>query len=269
MPVPLSPENWRPSDIDEAVPPVRTDISCPLPKILAETSRRAEELVDNLQRFSASEHIEHIEIGKNGKPRITTQEMNYIVQIDQTSSDYPSIEEYRSGGTDSQQPPLADTGTAAFALIFHPSHIGNFDVRCEGLTEMRGAPAWQVHFEERPDPAKAFHAMRIGGSVYLLRFKGRAWISTETYEVLRMETDLVSPIPKINLQLEHLSIVYAPVDFPKRHVQLWLPESASLYIGYRGRRYERVHRFSQFQLFWVDSDQAVKEPIHSKDAQSQ
>ena len=198
--VPLSPPTWRPPDIDEAVPPVRTDISCPLPKILAETSRRAEELVDNLQRFSASEHIEHIEIGKNDKPRTTTQEMNYIVQIDQTSSGYPSIEEYRSGGTDSQLPPVADTGTSAFALIFHPSHIGNFDVRCEGLTEMRGAPAWQVHFEERPNPAKAFHAMRIGGSVYLLRFKGRAWISTDTCEVLRMETDLVSPIPKINLQ---------------------------------------------------------------------
>jgi hypothetical protein len=59
------------------------------------------------------------------------------------------------------------------------------------------------------------------------------------------------------------------VEFPKRHLQLWLPESASLYIGYRGRRYERVHKFSQFQLFWVDSEQAVKEPIHSKDAQSQ
>jgi hypothetical protein len=257
--------SWGPPDIDEAVPPVRA-ISCPLPTILEETSKRAEELVDNLQRFSASERIEHIEIGKSGKSRTTSQEMNYVVQIEQNSSGYPRIEEYRSGDTDMQHPPLADTGTAAFALIFHPSHIGNFEVRCEGATEMRGAPAWQVRFEESPDPEKAFHAMRVGGSLYLLRLKGRAWITADTYEVLRMETDLVSPMPQIDLQMDHLAIDYAPVEFQKPHLQLWLPQSASLYVGYRGRRYERVHKFSQFQLFWVDSEQAVKEPASGKAA---
>ena len=220
-------------------------------------------IVENLQRFSASEHIEHIELGKGGAPRTASEEMNYVVQIEQNSAGYPSITEYRSGDSKIQAAPFGDTGTAAFAMIFHPTHIGTFDFRCEGSTEMQGMSAWQLHFQETPDEAKAFHAMRIGGALHVLRFKGRAWIAADTYEVLRIETDLVSPLPKINLQKEHLAIVYAPVAFPQRHVQLWLPESASLYIGYRGRRYERVHKLSQFQLFWVDSDQAVKEPSQS------
>jgi hypothetical protein len=75
----------------------------------------------------------------------------------------------------------------------------------------------------------------------------------------------VSPIPEIGLQLEHMIIVYAPVEFQKSHVRLWLPESASLYIEHHGHRYERVHSFSQFQLFAVDAAEAIKEPTAGKD----
>jgi hypothetical protein len=119
---------------------------------------------------------------------------------------------------------------------------------------------------ERTDPSKAFQALRIGGSLYLPRLKGRAWIAPDNYAVLRIETDLVSPIPQIDLQMEHLVIIYAPVEFQKGHVRLWLPASVSLYLTYRGHRYERVHNFSQFQLFSV---QAIKEPIASKDENPQ
>jgi hypothetical protein len=252
---------WGPPDIDDAVPPVRTDVPCPLPQILEETSRHTQEFVENLQRFSASERIEHIEIGKNGKTQTITSEGGYVAQVKQNSSGYPNVEEFRSGNPGAQQPPLADTATAAFALIFHPLHIGDFDVRCEGLSEMQGAPAWQLHLEESPDPAKSFSAIRIGRSLYLPRFKGRAWIAADSYEVLRIETDLAAPIPEIDLQLEHLTIVYAPVEFQRLHLRMRLPQSTSLYIGYRGHRYQRVHEFSQFQLFSVDADQKIKEPI--------
>jgi hypothetical protein len=252
---------WGPADIDDAAPAVRTDTPCPLPRILQETSKHSQDFLENLQRFSANERIEHIDIGKDGKShRSATQVVNYVAQIEENSSGYPTVKEYRYRSSGIQQPPpLVDTSTAAFALIFHPTHIGNFDFRCEGLTELQASPAWQVRFEER-DETKAFHAMRYGRSVYLPSFKGRAWITTDTYQVLRIETDLVSPVPQIDLRLEHLVITYARVEFQKRHVQLWLPESASLFIEYRGRRYERRHDFSDFQLFWIDTEQTVKEP---------
>jgi hypothetical protein len=259
------PSNWSPPDIDAVVPPVRAEIPCPLPQILHETSQRAQELVENLQSFAASERIEHIEFGKNGKVRGSTKQVaNYTAQIEQSPTGL-WVEEYRSGESEIQRPLLTDTGTAAFALIFHPRHVADFDIRCEGQTELQGVPAWQVHFEERDDPTKSFHAIRIDRSTYHLRFKGRAWIARDNHQVLRMQTDLVAPIPKIDLQVEHLEIAYAPVDFPKRKVQLWLPESATLYISYHGHRYERLHQFSRFQLFSVDTSESVKEPHPSSD----
>ena len=262
--------SWAPSDIDEAVPPVRSDVTCPLPQILKETSKHTQDFIDNLQRISASDRIEKIDIGKDGRSHNSgTQLVDYVAQIEENSLGYPAVTEYRHASTGTRQPSLVDTGTVAFALIFHPSHLKNFDFRCEGLTDVQASPVWQVRFQERPDESKSFHAMRVGRNVYLPRLKGRAWIATDTYQVVRIETDLVSPIPEIDLQVEHLMIAYAPVDFQKRHVRLWLPESASLYIGYRGHRYQLKHDFSDFQLFWVDAGETIKDPNPNKDAKLQ
>jgi tetratricopeptide (TPR) repeat protein len=257
---PVTAAREGPPDIDAGIPSVLSDKACPLAQVLRGASNRTMDLIDNMSRFSASEHVEHIEFDRNGhKHNSSTETANYVVDIEPGSSGYPNIEEYRAGGG-TQRASFVDVGTAAFTLIFHPSHIGNFDFHCEGLTELRGHLAWQVHFVEGTDPKRPFTAIRIGRSIQLTRFKGRAWISTDNYNVLQIETDLVRPIEDIKLLREHMMITYAPVEFSSRHIQLWLPESSSLYIAYRGRRYERIHTLSDFQLFSVDSVQADKQP---------
>jgi hypothetical protein len=138
--------------------------------------------------------------------------------------------------------------------------VGNFKVQCEGLTDLQGTRAWQLRFEEGSDLSHSFSAIQIKNTEYRLRLKGRAWIAADNYEVLRVQTDLAAPIPEINLEVEHCDISYAPVEFAKNKVRLWLPESASMQISYRGRRYRRLHTFSHFQLFLVDTEQKVKEP---------
>jgi tetratricopeptide (TPR) repeat protein len=245
---------WEPPDIDASLPPVLSNgDACPLLQILQGTSSHTLELIENMRRFSASEYIEQVDIDKNGKRRnSSTQNVNYVAEIRQNPSGYPSIQEYRSGAGATQNK-VMDFGGALFALIFHPSHIGNFEFRCEGLADLQGLPVWQLHFLESNDSNRPFAAVRNGGSITLTKFKGRAWITSDGYEVLRIETDLVSPVVPIDLQREHKIITYAPVEFPSRHTRLWLPDSNSLYIVYRGHRYERVHTFTEFRLFSVSA----------------
>jgi len=259
--VEASVQSWAPADIDELIPPVQADASCPLPQVLKETSKRTEDLIQSLQRFSADERIEQLDLDKQGKRRdASVHVVNYVAQIDDKASGYPKIKEYRSGIAGIDKASLVDGGMAVFALMFHPTHIASFDFRCEGSTSLRGTTAWQLHFEEGSDPNQSFQAIRVGGSLYLPRLKGRAWIATDSYEVLRIETDLASPIPQLGLEREHLVISYASVDFKSPAVRLWVPETTSLYMAYRGHRYVRAHAFSHFHLFSVDSDQAIKEP---------
>src|SRR5215471_11554136 len=181
-----TPIPWAPPDIDASVPPVLSDSStCPLPEILKQASNHTLDLIDNMRRFSASEQIEQIEIDRNGKRHSSgTEVINYVVEIEEKSSGYPSVREYRAGSNQIRQAGIVDSGGAVFALIFHPSHIGNFEFRCEGLTDMEHSPAWQVHFVEGDDPNKVFTAIKIGGAIHLPGFKGRAWISADGYNVL-------------------------------------------------------------------------------------
>jgi hypothetical protein len=252
----------QPKPDDQRFPnDIPSDVACPLQKILDGASERAAEMVDNLQRFTATEQIEYTEFKKNGKPRKANNQLfSYVAEIAQTPSGEFWVEEDRAGKTDTDSFQLYDTGTAAFALIFHPKKIENFEFRCDGRTNLQGVTAWQLRFVERADPQKSFHQIRIDRSVYQLRFGGRAWIAADDYQILRLQTDLVAPLPQIRLQLEHLDISYAPVEFDKRKFSVWLPQSASMQISYRGRRYERVHKFSHFQLFLVVTEQTVKTP---------
>ncbi len=178
----------------------------------------------------------------------------------------PDIPESRS--TDQEQAigkrRFQTSALQPFALIFYPTHIGEFEFRCEGLTELSGSSVWQLHFQESADLNRPFTAITIGRSVYLPRFKGRAWVASSNGEVLRIETDLVSPIPQIELQLEHMVIEYAPIDFSARQERLWLPKSTDVYLAYHGHHYERTHIFSQFRLFSVDSSETVKNKLASE-----
>lgn len=246
---------------DKELTKLQSDNSCPLAEILKAASERATEMVDNLQRFTATEEIEYTELKRHAKRlRSTQQWFSYVANVEQGPSGAFWIEEYRSAKTSGDASPMSDTGTATFALIFHPEVIGNFEFHCEGQTEVHGSSAWQLTFTEAADPRKSFHQIRIGNSVYQLRFKGRAWIAADDHQILRLQTDLVAPLPQIHLQLEHLDISYAPVEFDKTKFRVWLPESASVELKYRDRSYHRVHRFSHFQLFLVDTQQTVKEP---------
>lgn len=269
--IPLAaPNQWSPPDIDASVPPVRSGVACPLGLILQETAKRQDEFVENLQRFTADDHIVQIDLGKDGKQHRTLKELaQYTAQLELNTTGTYRVEEYRSTKGASVPPPLVDTGTAAFALIFQPRQVEHFDIRCEGQTDIEGVPAWQLRFEESPDMNESFHSMRVNGRVYYLKLKGRAWIAADGYQVLRLQTDLIAPVPEIELQVEHLDITYAPIEFRKLKLQLWLPKQAALYIGYHGHRYERVHNFSAFQLFNVETQESVKEPTVPPEALSQ
>jgi hypothetical protein len=256
------PALWAPPDVDQAVPSVRSDVPCPLPQLLKEASHKVEELSDNLQRFSAHEQIQHMEVPKRGHLRtMTRRTFNYVAQISDIAG-APSVEEYRVGSEPEVGPDTAvyDTGSAAFALIFHPSYIADFEITCEGLADSAEGPAWQLHFAQLPDRPNQFHVLHMDNRYFPLPLKGRAWIAADTYQVLRLETDLLEPVKKARLEREHLVIEYGPVDFRKGTVRLWLPQLADLYIDFNGHRYERRHKFSDFQLFWVDSAQVIKAP---------
>ncbi len=255
--------SWAPPDVDAEVPPVILDRPCSLPEVLSEARGRVKELVTNLQQFTATEWLEHEQVDGSGNAgRKETRTFTYLAAIEQIRPGMLSVDEYRNGATALEAFParLATTGLAALALIFHPYYLEDFEMTCEGLGRWRDQPSWQVRFRQRNDRTSRIRGYQVKHIGYPVKLKGRAWIAADTHQVVRLETDLAEEIPAIRLRVEHLAIEYRPVQFQKRCVELWLPESAELYFDFKGHRYHRRHSFSDFQLFSVDTSQQIRDP---------
>ena len=100
----------------------------------------------------------------------------------------------------------------------------------------------------------------MGTQMFLLSLRGRAWIAVDTFQIVSLETDLVAPLPQIPLNAEHISIEYAPVQFHTDKRELWLPQSAELYVDFNVRRIHRSDHFTNYMLFSVDETQKISPP---------
>ncbi len=250
----------------DSIPPVMASVACPLPFVLKGVARRVEELVDNLDRFSATERVEHFAVrpdGDLGAPDSLSFE--YVVVVARRGDGDFQIDEYRDGGEDPARFPahVATVGLPALALVFHPKFASEFNFVCEGLGAWGGKPAWQVHFEQRQDRPNQMRSYVVYKNTYPVPLQGRVMIDAATFQVLRMESELAMPVPEIKLTREHILIDYSLVQFRTGEQQLWLPRSAELYVERNGSRYYRRHTFSNFQVFTVGTSQKVHPPKES------
>ena len=261
-----SPLEWVPPGVDAAKPEVAAGVSCDLPAVLAGVSERTKEFVANLQKFSATEHVEHYAINFNGHrlpPQSRTFE--YIAVVNNTANGLFSLDEYRNGSLDRSRFPggIATEGVPAVALLFHPLLASDYNFKCEGLGNRKGRPAWQVYFIQRDDRPSRIGGYRTFNSFYPFDLKGRAWIDAATYQVLGLETELVKPIPAVGLKKQLEIINYGSVSFHSHKQQLWLPQSVEVYFDGRERRFYRTLTFDDFKIFTVATDQSVHAPKES------
>jgi tetratricopeptide (TPR) repeat protein len=251
--------NWAPPDVDAERVALDSPSSCQLSGVTHSAGERVQELVRNVDRFTATERIEHFRISPMGiHASEETRKFNYLVEIRRDLA----VEEYRNGTDTSRQFPdeIATMGLPSLVLIFHPDLQSSYDFACEGRGTWQGKPAWVVHFKQRTDHSNGMLVYQVGGRSVAVSLKGRAWIDADTSQVMAMESDIVRPIPEIRLVRDHQLIQYGPVKFRNKNTELWLPKSADWYCFMSGHRFHRRHSFSNFLLFSVDEKQNITTP---------
>jgi len=263
QPAALEPDPWNPHGLALAVPPVNPQMACPLEQVLSGVGRRMAEYISTLEKFTATEVVEHYPFDASGKrKKPETRKFAYVVSVNQDESGFFRLEEYRNGSDDNSQFPAhtASIGLPALDLVFHPSLATDFDFQCEGLGQWAGHYFWQVHFAQRINKPVRIRIYTVNERTFPVMLEGRAWIDPGNYQVVHLETELLRPIPEIGLTLEHISLDYAPVQFRSTGQELWLPQLAELYVERHQRRYYRRHTFSEFALFNVDTSQTIRAP---------
>ena len=261
----LSVKSWQPPGIDQIKVPMASGVACPSEKVVEEAGKHVEELADDVARFSAIEDLFHQNLDVFGNPmRTETRKYNYVASISEPEPGFLAVDESRADKLELEGYPdkIASTGFAALALVFHPHMRDNFDMKCEGLGDWHGQASWIVYFKQRDDKPNRMHSYKVGKLVYPIKMKGRAWITADKFQIVRIESEMVRPMPEIKLLSEHQVVEYGPIRFDKKNMSLWLPKSAEIYFDFRQHHYYRRHTFDHYMLFSVDSDEKRKEPVN-------
>jgi VWFA-related protein len=258
--------NWVPPQVDE---PLRNSVSsapCVLPDILERVGTHANELYDSLESFSAQEKIEYLESDHMGYQQdARTGTFDYVVFFKQTP-----------GGTDVQESRkpkhgsklltvfTQDVGLPVLGLMFLPEMQDAYEISCEGAGDWNGQRAHIIHFVQRKDKPNHTLSFRDSkGAAHPARLKGRAWIDSDSGEVMHMETSLVDEIPMAKVRHWYLSINYAPVQFQaQKSVRMLLPQTVDAYCDFEDHRTIVYHTFTDFTLFSVQTDQIIETPKH-------
>lgn len=256
---------WLPANVDDSVPAVEDGVSCPTQEILDGTANRVQEFMSSIDRITATEILDHQVLNEWGLPmRQEKRSFDYVVSISKIREGYLTVQEYRNGSQDLGVFPdaIATTGLPAAVLVFHPYYREDYDMKCEGLGRWKGGFAWQIHFAQKQSKSSRIRGYRPGlnSPTTPVALKGRAWIAKNTFQVVRIETDLQAPMPEIRYLAEHMDIEYGPVKFKKQNETMWLPVTADIYFSLRGRRIRRKNVFQNYLLFSVDEKQSISAP---------
>ena len=255
---------WAPPDIDSKEYPVAPDVSCNAEEVVQRAMRRAKLQLENLEKFGATENIEHQEIDKSGVPGpLKMHKFYYLVFVYPYKTDSVFLEENRDGGTGVADFPtsLATTGLNSLGVnVLQPAYRSGYNYQCEGLSSIRGEAAWQVRFEEKQDAHLDVRRWQRAGTIYNIPLRGRIWLSSTSYDLLRIETDLREPIANLELTRDHLQVDYGPVNFTEGKTKMWLPWSAEMYMELHGKRYHHKHFLSDYVLFGVDTSHKINAP---------
>lgn len=245
--------------------PLRSRVSsppCALSSVLKQAGTRANELVANLQNFTAEEKIEYQAFDRLGYlMEGGSGSFDYVVLFQQALGGLV-VQESRNPARGSRLSPAMtqDVGLPEMTLMFLPEMQGDYTMTCEATIQRNGQPSWVVHFEQRKDRPSHTLSFRGNGSVYPAKLKGRAWIAADSGDVLHMETSLMEEIPAANVRHWSLSVDYAPVQFRTRNVRIWLPQTVDAYCDFEDHRAIVYHTFTKFLLFSIQTDQQIEKP---------
>jgi VWFA-related protein len=264
-----TPSLWNPPNVDAPIPSLSATMPCPLADVLKQAGARAEELVTNLQEFSARESMHAEMLNEFGSASgVETSDFDYLVFITKGVNGLLAVRESHTVtyGAATFDRSMTDSGLTVLALIFYPPYAGGYDMRCEGQVQYQGHTAWVVHFQQRKDKPNVTRSFETTTGHYTAALKGRAWIAADSFQVLHLETNLVNWVAGLHLKSEAISIDYGPVQFHIRPVILWLPQSAEVFsefvpystgssVAYmehpEDRRYHARYTFTDFKLFSV------------------
>lgn len=188
--------------------------------------------------------------------RIRTFGYRIVHEKNSLGDDVDTVDEYR---TDTHDHPIRDakndpdaprtTGFATSWLFFVPSNLEGSRFRYLGQQKVNNHETYVVAFAEIPAKTRMDTIVHSPTGPCSTFSQGLAWIDQSTFQIVRMQTDLLAPLPGIQLTQLRSLLDYGDVKIPKLNLSLWLPSDVETTWISGDRTGDETHRYSNYKLF--------------------
>jgi hypothetical protein len=241
-----------------------------LSSILDGAGTKILELSKNFPNTSSLEVIHQEKLDhKGGVHEKQDQKFRYLCLVEHDDWG-PGLREYRADSAGEETPPkglsegfMLTRGFVSAEFIFHPAYHSESTFRYLGRQNVNGRNTFVVAFAQIPSKAHFTGDFRKGETSVTTLFQGLAWIDAANYQIVRLHTDLLAPLPEVRLEKVTMNIDFGEVKFNSLKEAIWLPEEVTVTLGWNGKQLRNKHQYSDFKIFNVDASEKIGKPKES------
>ena len=239
----------------------------PLNSILNAVGKTVAESFANFPNTSSLEEIHQEKLLRKEKVGIQLDQKFRYLCFTPTQDWGPVFNEYRTDLAGREAWPLGlkegfmlTSGFASAALVFHPMYQSQSDFRFFGRQKVNGRDAYIVAFAQQPAKARLNGTFKSGEISMTTFTQGLAWIDAQSYQIVRLRTDLLRPLQELRLEKQTTEISYAQVHFRGSAAGFWVPQQVTVSVDWNGKHLRNEHRYSEFKLFQVAATEKQGKP---------
>lgn len=233
-------------------------------------------MITSFPNTTADEAIHQEKLSRKGAVRGTQDQRFRYLCLAPSDAKIPGLVEYRADPSGYEAIPkglgdgfMLTRGFASIPLIFHPAYRTESTFRYLGRQNVDGRPTYVVAFAQLPGKARLVGSFQTGGDSVTTLSQGLAWIDTTTYEIARMHTDLLAPLPELGLKRATSNVDFNEVRFSRLKESYWLPKEVTVTLDWKGKLLRNRYEYSGFKIFDVDATEKVGKPKASAESSAE
>jgi outer membrane lipoprotein-sorting protein len=166
------------------------------------------------------------------------------------SSTWADLERARHELATSQsgRPPTSQ-GFATSWVHFYPLNRPQATFRYLGEQKIGGQRTLVLAFAQKPQSVLSPALFRYQGKTVPMFLQGVAWVDAFDFRILRLRTDLLSPLPEVSLHRLTVDIQFMPTRIEEVPSLLSLPREVTATSEVSGSTLREIHRYSEYRLF--------------------
>jgi hypothetical protein len=238
-----------------------------LDSILRAVGKTVAEFFANFPNTSSLEEIRQEKLRRKQKAGATLDQKFRYLCFTPAEAWGPGFDEYRVDSSGDRASPqglqdgfMLTSGFASASLVFHPMYQSQADFRYLGRQKVDGRDTYVIAFAQQPAKARLNGAFNSGKISMTTFSQGLAWVDSESYEIIRLRTDLLTPLSEVKLERATTEIAFGEVHFKDMAPGFWLPQRVTVTVDWNGKHLRNQHRYSEFKLFKVEATEKIGKP---------